>query len=94
MNISNYYRAMGLDPFEVAIPLTFHIKSQSDPEYMRFIHAYQMNARRRDSHNIWIIKPGENSNRGAGIQVADQLSEIRSIVHSIAQSTGNRTAIV
>ena len=40
MNISNYYRAMGLDPFEVAIPLTFHIKSQNDPEYKRFIEVY------------------------------------------------------
>lgn len=27
MNISNYYRALKYDPFEVAIPLTFHIKS-------------------------------------------------------------------
>lgn len=27
MNISNYYRSLGYDPFEVAIPLTFHIKS-------------------------------------------------------------------
>lgn len=36
MNISMYYRAMGLDPFEVAIPLTFHIKSSNDPEYLRF----------------------------------------------------------
>lgn len=33
MNISNYYRSLGQDPFEVAIPLTFHIKSPSDPEY-------------------------------------------------------------
>ena len=27
MNMNNYYRAMNQDPFEVAIPLTFHIKS-------------------------------------------------------------------
>jgi hypothetical protein len=27
LNISSYYRAIGIDPFEVAIPLTFHIKS-------------------------------------------------------------------
>ena len=36
MNVSNYYRALGMDPFEVAIPLTFHIKSIRDPEYSRF----------------------------------------------------------
>jgi hypothetical protein len=34
VNMNNYYRALGLDPFECAIPLTFHIKSgQGDPEY-------------------------------------------------------------
>lgn len=33
MNMNTYYRAMNQDPFEVAIPMTFHIKSQTDPEY-------------------------------------------------------------
>ena len=33
MNISNYYRNLGCDPFDVAIPLTFHIKSVNDGEY-------------------------------------------------------------
>jgi hypothetical protein len=27
VNMSEYYKAIGLNPFEVAIPLTFHIKS-------------------------------------------------------------------
>ena len=27
--------------------------------------------------NTWIIKPGENSNRGCGIQVCKKLAEIR-----------------
>ena len=36
MNVANYYKALGYDPFDVAIPLTFHVKSQSDPEYSRF----------------------------------------------------------
>ena len=40
MNISNYYKALNYDPFEVAIPLTFHIKSQNDPEYIRFEKTY------------------------------------------------------
>jgi tubulin---tyrosine ligase len=94
MNISNYYRAMGHDPFEVAIPLTFHIKSPNDPEYKHFIEVYQKEAKASNSSNIWIIKPGENSNRGVGIQVADQLGEIRSLIHSMSASNGNRTTIV
>jgi hypothetical protein len=40
MNISSYYKMMGLDPFDVAIPLTFHIKSHSDPEYSKFEQVY------------------------------------------------------
>ena len=36
MNVANYYKALGYDPFDVAIPLTFHIKSQQDPEFSRF----------------------------------------------------------
>jgi hypothetical protein len=40
MNISTFYKMLGFDPFEVAIPLTFHIKSGNDPEYSRFEKVY------------------------------------------------------
>lgn len=36
MNISQFYNLQGYDPFDVAIPLTFHIKTGNDPEYGRF----------------------------------------------------------
>jgi hypothetical protein len=36
INIQSYYTRLGLDPFNVAIPLTFHIKSPEDPEYENF----------------------------------------------------------
>ena len=29
------------------------------------------------NQNIWIIKPGENTNRGLGIEVRKELSEIQ-----------------
>ena len=32
--------------------------------------------------NSWIVKPGENSNRGVGINVAQSLGEIRSLIGS------------
>lgn len=41
MNVVNYYKALNHNPFEVAIPLTFHIKSQNDPEYNRFEKMFQ-----------------------------------------------------
>lgn len=37
--------------------------------------------------NIWIIKPGENTNRGIGIMVSKDYEEIKSI---IVESTANR----
>ena len=48
----------------------------------------------KSNSNIWIIKPGENSNRGTGIQVAQNLHEIKQIINSLAISNGNRTSIV
>jgi hypothetical protein len=33
-----------------------------------------------DKSNIWIIKPGENSNRGFGISVSKDLPEIIELI--------------
>lgn len=43
--------------------------------------------------NIWIIKPGENTNRGTGIMVSKEFEEIKKIIE---ESTANkrRTCIV
>jgi hypothetical protein len=60
LNISNYYRSIGYDPFDVAIPLTFHIKSQNDPDFKNFEEVFNKFKQKKQS-NIWIIKPGENS---------------------------------
>lgn len=95
LNVSTYYRAMGINPFEVAIPLTFNVKTPhtGDAEYNRFTRAYKQFQQQKDA-NIWIIKPGENSNRGTGIQVANSLGEIRNIIQQLSSKNGNRTSIV
>ena len=43
--------------------------------------------------NIWIIKPGENTNRGCGIIVSKDFQEIKSIVRDKA-SRQDKTAIL
>jgi hypothetical protein len=43
--------------------------------------------------NIWIIKPGENTNRGVGISVSSSLKEIRNIVEE-ADYDNKRTFIL
>jgi len=95
INVSSYYRAMGINPFEVAIPLTFNVKSShsGDSEFQKFTRAYQQFQQQKDA-NIWIIKPGENSNRGTGIQVASNLNEITNMIQQLSSKNGNRTSIV
>ena len=82
-NMSNYYRAQGIDPFEVALPLTFNVKeaSNSDEEFVKFLQAYKAFERRHES-NIWILKPGEDANRGQGIQVTTSLPEVCEIINA------------
>ena len=62
-----YYEAINQDPFDV-LPLTFHIKNGlEDPEYMDFRNMYYEFGKNPSMKNVWIIKPGENTNRGYGI---------------------------
>ena len=36
--------------------------------------------------NMWIVKPGENTNRGFGISVQTKLSEIKNIINNTSSS--------
>jgi len=98
LNMRNYYEAIGKDVFS-ALPVTFHIKSiDEDAEFMRFKQYYQKEEEQRiksgdKTKNIWIVKPGENTNRGQGITVMKEFEEIKQI---IVESTASkkRTCIV
>ncbi len=86
-----YYEALGQDPFS-ALPVTFHVKSGlEDPEFHRF-KAY-FNDAQGEKTNIWIIKPGENTNRGQGISVSKDYAEITSLIEE-STSSKRRTCIV
>lgn len=41
---------------------------------------------------MWIVKPGENTNRGTGISVQTKLNDIKQIIGQ--ESTGSRTFIL
>ena len=43
--------------------------------------------------NVWIVKPGENTNRGNGISVASSLAEIKALVQRAAANK-ERTLII
>ena len=68
------------------LPLTFHIKNgMNDFEYQKFSEYFESENIKCKANkyrkNIWIIKPGENSNRGNGIKVEQDITKIRSLVH-------------
>ena len=98
-SMKNYYEAIGANIFEY-IPLTFHIQQgESDPEFINFIKAFNEINQEKSitrSQNVWIIKPGENSNRGQGITVCNTLDQIKSLINSNnpRSSTEKRTYII
>ena len=64
------------------LPLTFHIKEGvSDKEFHRFQSVFRLedaevlNSERYQAmgKSLWIVKPGENTNQGCGIQVCKDL---------------------
>ncbi|CAD8080092.1 unnamed protein product [Paramecium sonneborni] len=74
-NMKNYYLSINEDPFKF-IPLTYHVqKGSNDPAYLEFEEYAQTN-----NFNMWIIKPGESSNRGNGIQVANSINKVKQII--------------
>lgn len=81
--LKNYYEAIGKNVFDCH-PITFHIvNGEEDPEFSKFFEAfnkYEKAKKKKKSKNLWIIKPGENSNRGHGIQVCKNLIEIKQIL--------------
>lgn len=75
------------------LPLTFHIRDGlSDPEYSKFEdHYYKLESELKDQKarkgmspakiwNTWIVKPGENTNRGSGIQFCKDIESVRDII--------------
>lgn len=91
LNLKFYYESLRLDPFH-ALPVTFHVKSGlEDPEFLRFKQQFQ--ACPNQKTNIWIIKPGENTNRGQGISVSKDWPEITSLIEQ-ATRTKKKTCII
>ena len=98
LNMRQYYDIQGLDVFQV-LPVTFHIKNgDQDPEFAKFSEYYQAEEEKRtgkmNTANVWIIKPGENTNRGQGIQVERDFEVIRRILNESVGEQTKRTCIV
>lgn len=66
-----FYEQQQRDLFEF-LPLTFNIKTQKEMSNYEEFTVMQ-----KESQAIWIVKPGENSNRGRGIRIFDKICNIK-----------------
>lgn len=72
-NLHAWYTISERNPFD-NIPLTFHVSNTDDPEFASFIeHASKLPKKK----NVWIVKPGENTNRGNGITVHKGVADVK-----------------
>jgi len=100
-NMKIYYESLGQNPFDY-VPLTYHIKEgESDREFLKFIETYNNPSNHeilqkypRYGHNLWIIKPGENTNRGCGIQVSRDLNHIKQLIQTQQVNGHKRSYII
>lgn len=81
--------------------MTFHIKDGvNDKEFLKFVDIY--NGKDINTYgnmdkmgkSIWIVKPGENTNRGAGINVCKDLQQIKDIVNNTNVNGSKRSYII
>lgn len=82
-NMKVYYEATKQDTFDY-LPLTYHIKEGlQDREFLKFEETFKNPGEHAHltkypamGKDLWIVKPGENTNRGCGITVCRELSQI------------------
>jgi hypothetical protein len=86
-NMKQFYFEQGEDVFEY-LPLTFHIDNQSS-ELSSFLATAQ-----KMPHQIWILKPGENSNRGSGIIVTNKINRIVTEINPVITGEVSTTFII
>ena len=88
-NMKEYYSALGENVFDY-LPLTFHVESPQDPEFKEF-----QNYLERNQSTTWILKPGENTNRGNGIKICNSLEQIKEeLRNNPYPKTGEHTFII
>lgn len=94
-NMVAYYNAIGVDPF-TRVPITFHIKQGvKDEEFAKFEQFFLKSQRESKKRPLWIVKPGENSNRGNGITVCDMLEQIKDeLRNDLHPTTGEKRTFV
>lgn len=88
--MKDFYSTSGQDLFS-KLPVTFNISSEQDPEFRIFLSLFQELEQKKlqspSLRNVWIVKPGEFTNRGTGITVCKTLKEICAIIKPVPEKT-------
>lgn len=91
INLKRYCEATHQELF-LKVPLTFHIQQGAvDPEFTHFTEAFQKASLEEENgaKNLWIVKPGENTNRGTGITVCSTIEQVREeLKATVCEKTG------
>ncbi len=61
------------------MPVTYYVQNKDEAGILRILAHYDSIQREKEAtgcHNIWIVKPGENSNRGFGITIHSDRAEL------------------
>ena len=69
LNLSKYYQYVNQDVSDI-IPLTYYIQQDKESQMQAFDMKYE---ELRHKNMVWILKPGENTNRGQRIVVVKDI---------------------
>ena len=98
-NMQSFYLGEKKDPF-LFVPLSFHVVNGSkDTAFKKIVKAFQDFEERMKGdellNNLWIVKPGEATNRGIGIKVCGTIEEIALVIDEVkVKNNVKRTYIV
>lgn len=87
VNLKIYCQQRSLNVFDI-VPLTFCVKGINDSEFAAFENSFRHKEECQEE-NVWIVKPGEFTNRGNGIKVFHTLYDVKAWV-----SQSSKTCIV
>lgn len=100
-NMKRYYAAIGED-YTQYLPLTFHVSmGETDPEFLNFVENFtslsvlDSEELVENARNLWIVKPGENSNQGRDIAVCTTIQQVRAEMRtSLDFKTGQKRTFI
>lgn len=90
-----YYESKGKNVFD-NLPVTFHVKRYNDDAWNEFTKYYAQDIKNSEgAKRLWIVKPGENTNRGNGITIHNDYQKIKQLVEGeISCENSKKTFII